>query len=170
MVRQETIKRIMEYVRKRPDLDPHLVGEGLFIFHLHREIEILAETLAAKLCGLSSRQMDTLEVLFHKQDEAITPAQLAEEVHLTRSAMTSNLDVLARKEYISREAHPSDRRMIIITLTPKGIEFCEEIMPVKYQNMCRVMKGLSKGARETLREVYIQIMKILGEIEAEVSS
>ena len=120
--------------------------------------------LSVKGYGLSVRQMDTLEALFHKQNEFITPAQLSEEIHLTRSAMTSNLDSLERKEYVSRMAHPKDRRMIVINMTPKGIELCKKIMPARYQDMIKVMKCFSREERESIRFFYSKMVQILGEM------
>ena len=170
MVRQETIKKIIDYAKKIPELDPEMVRDGISIFHLHREIDILAEDYTSKRFGISARQFDTLEALFHKQDKLLTPAQLAEEVHLTRSAMTGTLDSLERKRYISRKAHPTDRRRIIISLTRKGADFCEDIMPERYKAMCRVMKSLSEEARENIQEVYGQVLSTLRNLRMEVEN
>lgn len=169
MTRQETIERTIAYAEELPDVDPEIVRQGLTLFHLHREIEMLIENYAAKRYGLSSRHMDTLEVLFHKQDEVITPAQLADEIRLTRSAMTSNLDSLERKGYLSRTAHPDDRRMIIIDLTQKGLKLCNMIMPKRYRDMTRVMKHLSYEMREALEGTYNHLIDIFGEMIMEES-
>ncbi|MDB9822711.1 MarR family transcriptional regulator [Deltaproteobacteria bacterium] len=168
MVRQETIDRVIAYVNKMPDIDPEMIRIALSIFHLHREVEMLADTYVAKRYRLSPRQLETLESLFHKQDTTLTPAQLAEEVHLTRSAMTSTLDSLERKGYLSRAAHPDDRRMVIISLTQKGIEFCDKIMPARYQELARVMKGLSSEERDTLHISYNKLLQSIGGMLMEV--
>ncbi len=169
MVRQETTDKVIAYVKELPDIDPEIVRNGLSIFHLHREIEMLAETYVAKRYGLSTRHLETLETLFHKQDKSVTPAQLAEEIHLTRSAMTSNLDSLEHKGYLSRAAHPDDRRMIIITLTQKGKEFCKKIMPARYRDIAKVMKCLSSEMRDTLQIIYSNLMQRIEEMLMEVS-
>ena len=170
MVRQETIDRVIAYVKKLPDIDPEIVRKGLTIFHLHREIEMLAGTYAAKRYGISVRQLETLEALFHKQDKSLTPAQLAEEIHLTRSAMTSNLDSLQRKGYLSRAAHPADRRRLIISLTKKGLEFCEETMPERYRDMAKVMQYLSSEMRDTLHIIYNRLIENIGKMSMEVNN
>ena len=169
MVRQETIGRVIAYVKKLPDIDPEMARKGLTIFYLHREIEMLAETYVAKRFGLSTRQVETLEALFHKQDKSLTPAQLAEEIHLTRSAMTSNLDSLERKGYLSRSAHPDDRRSVIISLAGKGIELCEEILPIRYRYTTRVMRCLTSEMRDTLHIIYNKLIKNIGKMLMEVS-
>jgi len=169
MDKQETIDRAIAYAEKLPDVDPEKVKQGLILFHLNREIEMLIENYAVKRYGLSSRHLDTLEVLFHKQDKILTPAQLADEIHLTRSAMTSNLDSLERKGYVSRRAHPDDRRMIIIALTQKGLEICNGIIPTRYRDMIRVMNYLSEEMREELEVIYKKIMQGLEQILMEIS-
>jgi DNA-binding MarR family transcriptional regulator len=170
MDKQETIKRAVAYTEKLPGVDPEIVRQGLSIFYLHREIDMLKESYAIKKYGLSSRHMDTLEVLLHNQDKALTPAQLADEIHLTRSAMTSNLDSLERKGYLSRKAHPDDRRMIIISLTEKGLEVCDEIIPTRYRDMSRVMNYLSAEMREMLEVIYNKVMQGLGQMLMDVST
>jgi len=170
MIRQETIDRVIAYVKKFPDIDPEIVRKGLIIFHLHREIEMLAGTYVAKRYGLSVRQLETLEALFHKQDKSLTPAQLAEEIHLTRSAMTSNLDSLQKKGYLSRTAHPNDRRRLIISLTQKGLEFCDTIMPERYRDMRRVMEFLSSEMRDTLHIIYNKLIENIEKMLLEVSN
>jgi DNA-binding MarR family transcriptional regulator len=161
MVRQATIERSVAYAKTLPDTDPEILRKALTIFHLHRKIEMLVETYVAKQCGLSPRQVETLEALFHKQDKALTPAQLAEEIHLTRSAMTSNLDSLEQKGYLSRSAHPKDRRSVIISLAGKGIELCEEILPIRYRNTTRLMRCLSSEMRDTLHIIYNKLIESL---------
>lgn len=170
MVRQETIDRIIAYVKRLPDTDPEIVRKGLSIFHLHREIEMLAESYTAKRYGLSVKQLETIEALFHKQDKSLTPAQLAEEIHLTRSAMTSNLDSLQKKGYLSRTAHPDDRRSVIISLTQKGLEFCDKIMPTRYHDLSKVMQYLSSDMRDTLQTIYNTLIENIGKMLMEVNN
>ncbi len=167
-MREETIERIMSYVEKLPDVDPELVRKTLTIFFLHREVEILAESYSSRKYELSMRQFETLEVLYHKQDMDHTPAQLAEEINLTRSAMTGNLDSLEKKGYISRVTHPNDRRKLVITLTLKGRKHCEKIMAEKYRDLSRVMEDLSSEMADMLKDfnerLIINIKRMLMEV------
>ncbi len=170
MIRQETIERVISYVEKLPEIDPEIVRKTLTIFHLHREIEMLAETYISKRYGLSMRQMETLEALFHRQDNALTPARLAEEVHLTRSAMTSNLDSLQKKGYLTRTTHTVDRRKLIINLTEKGRALCEELMPTRYRELSMVMKSLSPEMRDTLQKTYNILIENINKMIMEASN
>jgi DNA-binding MarR family transcriptional regulator len=161
MIRQKMDERIRHYLEKLPDIDAEIVLEAMSILTLQHEVDMLSEVLHSRL-GLNARQMETLEALYHQPDRTLTPAQLADEVvHLTRSAMTSNLDSLERKGYISRSAHKVDRRMIAITLTEKGANFCEEKLPVRYHDMAKVIGILSPEERHIFYNAYKRVTEYL---------
>jgi len=160
MIKQETIDRIRHYLEKLPDIDAGIVLESLALLALHHEVDLLSEVLHSRL-GFNARQMETLEALFHHPDRTLTPAQLTDVVHLTRSAMTSNLDSLERKGYLARSAHKGDRRMIAVTLTEKGIKFCEEKLPVRYHDMEKLVGLLSPDDRKILYLAYTRIAEFL---------
>lgn len=67
------------------------------------------------------------------------PRFLAKELDLENSSMTGLLDRLERQGLITRQPDPSDRRGILIFLTPKGIaarhtiKVCVEELDVKLQ-------------------------------------
>jgi DNA-binding MarR family transcriptional regulator len=161
MIKQEMNERIRHYLETLPDIDAGLVLEALSILTLHHEVDMLSEILHGRL-GFNARQMETLEALFHHPDRTLTPAQLADDVvNLTRSAMTSNLDSLERKGYISRSAHKVDRRMIAVTLTEKGIKFCEEKLPVRYHDMAKVIEIMSPEERYIIYDAYKKVTEYL---------
>ena len=54
--------------------------------------------------------------------DALTSRELAELTGLTSSTVTALVDRLEATGVASRSAHPTDRRKIVITLTPSGIE------------------------------------------------
>jgi DNA-binding MarR family transcriptional regulator len=133
---------------------------------MHREIEMVTEIIGSRL-GLYARQLEILEILFNHPERQLTPAQLADEIHLTRSTITGNLDSLQKKGLIKRESHPDDRRMLLITLTQKGVDFCKKTMPQRYADTLMVMKVTSKNERATLRKVYKKILEKVKELAEE---
>ena len=123
-----TTNRIIEFARRFDDLDLNLIEEGLRIAHLHHEIDREIETHTADW-GLTARQVAIMEIMFHNADQTLTPAELADEVGLTRSAMTSALDALEKAGHATRAPHPSDRRMIAIALTDAGRKLMQQVLP-----------------------------------------
>jgi DNA-binding MarR family transcriptional regulator len=81
------------------------------------------------ICGLlginrsDSRCLDILE-----QQGRMTAGQLATESRLTTGAITAVIDRLERAGYAHRVPDPSDRRRVLIQLTPKAYEAAAELM------------------------------------------
>lgn len=46
--------------------------------------------------------------------------ELAETCNCSRSTITGVVDTMEKKELVSRESHPSDRRSLLVKLTKKG--------------------------------------------------
>jgi len=154
------LEGIRHYLENMPDIDPKVVIDGLSLLRVHHELDLLSELVHSRL-GFNARQMETLEALFHNPEKTLTPAQLTDVVHLTRSAMTSNLDSLERKGYIARAIHKEDRRMIAVTLTEKGIKFCEERLPIRYRDMIKIISLITPEEREALYSIYNKILGFL---------
>lgn len=156
----ENIIRIMEYVRSLDGIDPQVLQEGLEIARLHRQMEQVIENDMAGW-GLTARQVEIMEYLYHGEEATMTPAELSDIVGLTRSAMTSALDSLENLGYTVRAPHPSDRRMIAITLTPAGRVFIAKRLPERYKKLYHVMDSLSKNERTVLIRVYRKVIELL---------
>lgn len=88
--------------------------------HMHRaarEVVALVEKVAA-VAGLTAAELDLLEVL---ADQApCTIAVLLRESGYRPSTLTSVLDRLASRGWVSRDTHPGDRRSFVVSLTPDG--------------------------------------------------
>lgn len=157
-MKEYNIKRIRHYLERFPNINSERVIEGLSLCHNHCKVNLLAEFLSAKL-GFDS-QLETMEAIFHHEG-ILTPAQLADEVHLTRSTMTSILASLEVKGYISRSIFQEDRRMITIAMTDKGIRYCEERLPVRYHDIAKAMDILSPDERRILFNAYDTIANFI---------
>ena len=160
MPSKSAIKRIVEFASRLKGVDPHILQQGLEIAHLHHRVEQIIENDLSRW-GLTARQVEILESLFHNTEGTMTPADLADEVALSRSAMTSALDSLEKLGYTARAPHPSDRRMIAISLTQSGREFISRRLPERYQKFHRVMSSLSSRERTTLLQTYAKIIDLI---------
>jgi DNA-binding MarR family transcriptional regulator len=63
---------------------------------------------------------ETVAISYLSLDGPLSPRQLADQVGLTPSTMTALLDRLEHAGLAMRHAHPTDRRMSLITLTERG--------------------------------------------------
>ena len=160
MPSEDTIERIVAFAGKLHGIDPQVLREGLETAHLHHQIERVVEEHLAHW-GVTARQFEVMESLYHKPDGAMTPAALSEEVGLTRSAMTNALDCLATSGHIVRMPHPTDRRMVSICLTPSGRKFIGQRLPERYQQFHRIIASLSKKQRDIYLETNRMVLDLL---------
>lgn len=160
MASERTTKRIVEFASRLDGIDAKLIEEGLEIARLHHQVYQLIENDLANW-GLTARQVEIMESLYHNPDGTMTPADLADEVCLTRSAMTSSLDSLEKLGHTVRMPHPTDRRMVAICLTPSGREFIGQRLPQRYRRFHRVMSGLSAEERAVQLRTYKKVFDLL---------
>lgn len=160
MPSKNTIRRILEFAGRLEGVDPHILHDGLEIAHLHHRVEQVIENDLATW-GLTARQVEILECLYHNAESTMTPADLADEVGLTRSAMTSALDSLEKLGHTVRAPHPTDRRMVVISLTPSGRGFIGQRLPERYQRFHRIMGGLSQRERTSFLQVHRKVLDLL---------
>ncbi len=159
-------KIIKDTLEDWPVENRETITDGLALMDLHREIEMFAEIIGSRF-DIPIKQLEILEILFSYTEKELTPAELADEVHLTRSTMTGNLDALQKKGFITRESHPSDRRMTLIKITDKGIEFCKGAMPKRYADVFKVMSALSPDERNQMKDIYKKLLNLIKEIAME---
>ena len=159
-------KLITETFFEGPEKYKQIITEGLTLMDLHREIEMFAEIIGSRF-DIPVKHMEILETLFLHPEMQLTPAELSDIVHLTRSTMTGNLDTLQGKGLITRESHPSDRRSTLIKITDKGIEFCKNAMPKRYSDILKVMIALTSEERYQMKEIYKKLLNVIKEIAME---
>ena len=161
MPSQSTIEGIVNFASDLKGIDLKILREGFEIARLHRQVEQVIENDLAGW-GLNARQVEIMEALYYNTKGTMTPADLSEEVSLTRSAMTSALDSLEKVGHIVRRPHPTDRRMLAISLTPPGRAFIEKHLPERYQRLHRIFAGcLSKEERSCLLHSYAKVLEFL---------
>jgi len=58
---------------------------------------------------------------------AMSPSELGERLIVTRATVTGVVDSLERRGYVQRSPNPSDRRGIIVELTPSGRDVVAQV-------------------------------------------
>ncbi len=160
MPSQQTINGILDFASKLNEIDLEVLRKGLELANRHRKVEQAVEHDLAGW-GLNARQIEILESLYHNPEGTLTPADLSDEVSLTRSAMTSALDSLERQGYTVRSSHPTDRRMVVISLTKTGLAFIEKHLPERYRKVHRIVSCLSEKERDCMLRSYTKIFEFI---------
>lgn len=100
--------------------------------------------------GLTAPQYTALTALGHR--DGLTSAQLARRSFVTPQTMHEQVIALERAGLVSREADPSNRRLLRIHLTTTGRDRMRECADVVDDLEARVETALGPGHRDGFRD------------------
>lgn len=103
-------------------------------------------------------------LLVQPYPEEATPAQLADECHVTRAAMTSRLDRLVEARHVSREVDPLDRRRVIIRPTRSGRDLWERHLQ---EGMESEREAFSPLTRTELGQLNTLLRKVVRHLDGD---
>lgn len=145
-----------------PEMDPSAMFAFTTLLHSHDQVwKQMSGHFADH--GISQGRFMVMLMLFEKEGDGCptvhAPAEIAEQLQITRASVTGLLDSLEKDAFIRREPDPNDRRMMSIYLSEKGQAFMDEFLPPHFKLISRLMQGLNASERDTL----IQLLHKLGD-------
>lgn len=96
--------------------------------------------------GLSNAGAQTLAII-EGAGEPLAPSVIAERLMVTTGSMTSLLDTLERRHLVRRQAHPSDRRRLLVHLTDEGEALVDTFLPEIVAVQTALVAELSEADR-----------------------
>ncbi len=90
-----------------------------------------------------------------------TPHDLNRLVQLTSAGITRTLDRLESAGYVERTANPSDRRSVLVGLTPEGWEFGGEVAGAVSDAYAEVLAGLDEERLAAEQAALLQVIERL---------
>lgn len=115
---------------------------------------VLYQQYISELLNVYSHDFTTIDIL--KETGPITAGELAQRVGLTTGSVTSLVDRLEKRGYVTRERHPRDRRKVIIVPHYEEKTEVQNVFSNLNENM------LSLSAQYTEKELLI-IKRFLNE-------
>lgn len=104
-----------------------------------------------KHVGLSHAQVGMLYLLAHHKGSSVKEA--ADFLGVTKSAVTQLTDPLDTKGLITRQSDPADRRIVRLSLTPKGLQLLKKLARHKFDAV--------RTAIDSLEDKDVEILCIL---------
>jgi DNA-binding MarR family transcriptional regulator len=105
--------------------------------------------------GITQGEGHILSHLAASGDTSI--AELHRALAHRRSTLTSILDRLAKRRYISRESDPKDRRSFIVRLSAKG----KTVAALVHRELARIEEGALKGVTGRDFQSVVKVLQIL---------
>jgi DNA-binding MarR family transcriptional regulator len=122
---------------------------GLELRRMSAQGVLLSSAVAERL-GLSSSDLECLDVVMMAGPEPVTPGQLGAATALSSGAVTGVVDRLEKAGFVRREPDPADRRRVrIVPVEPRVRE-----LAAHYERLGQRMQALwSQYTEEQLRVV-----------------
>src|SRR3954451_19614947 len=106
-----------------------LVGEWRDILDRHARVSCALTHALEHEHGLGMSEFEVLERLAAEGECAVRVHQVAEDVHLSQSALSRVIDRLEKQNLLTRGVCENDRRAIYAELTPAGRDRYEAARP-----------------------------------------
>ena len=142
----ETIKA---HAARYPEVDPASSATCVMLLRVASDILAQVDDYLATH-ELSQGRWQVLMLLYRTPELAQNPCELARKAGVTRATMTGLLDGLEREGYVSRETVASDRRMLDVRLSAKGVKYLEVVMPGYFKLIKRVMRGVTEEEKHEM--------------------
>ncbi len=113
--------------------------------------------------GISQSKLAVLVYLSSDPHGYASPSELAKQCGVSRAAMTGLLDGLEHDGYVARDSDPSDRRALMVKLTPTGQQFLDWIAPQEQQPISDVMGSLEATDHQNLIDLIMKVIQVLDE-------
>ena len=107
--------------------------------------------------GITRMQGWIIGYLYRHSEEDIFQKDVEAEFQIARSTASGILQVMEKKNLITRESIPRDARLKRLVLTEKGMEFQMEIM----ENFDRVQRTLSKEIPPEKLECFLEVVDMI---------
>jgi len=143
-----------------PDIDVDLVMVVLNLGRASSQFNLLVETV----CEQFNLSVFELEVMVRLRSfpypHRLTPSLLSSSLMVSSGGLTKVLIKLESKDYIVRDANPTDKRSKIVRLTTLGIGFIEKYYP-QVQSMSKQFfeSKLSKRELSLLTTFLTKLLK-----------
>jgi DNA-binding MarR family transcriptional regulator len=155
---------LVEVARQYPDLDPSAMDAFLNLLYAGDQVRALMDEHLADH-GISLGRFRILMLLFRDKPEGCgqvdSPAELAEQLGVSRATVTGLLDTLERDGFLRRTESVEDRRQTAVNLTPRGEAFLRRFLPGHFRLIGTIVAELTESERKTL-------VRLLGKIVAGV--
>ncbi|MFJ7908041.1 MarR family winged helix-turn-helix transcriptional regulator [Kitasatospora sp. NPDC096204] len=166
MQQRDTVDDIVEqWARARPDLD---AGPMALIGRLRR-LNVRVDNALREyftVCGLDSSEFDVLATLRRSGEPyELNARALLKSAMVTSGAITNRVDRLSAKGLVERNPCPTDRRAVLVRLTPAGKELIDGALAGHVDNEERILSALDAEERTRLDALLRKLLIAHGDTE-----
>jgi DNA-binding MarR family transcriptional regulator len=133
---------------------------------LYRRDVAVARHRAALARTLGVTDVEMLALVHLAEQHALAPSAIARLLDLSSGGATALVQRLERAGHVTRERHPTDRRSILIRLSPPTTERLAAAAAPLNRGMETVAAELADAERAAVVEVFSELVSLSEELEA----
>lgn len=138
-------------------------AEDCIFFQLAKAGQAGARFWGQKVSGLGLTAAQAMVMRFLFDRDKLTSSELGSRTELDSATMTGILDRLEAAGLIERRPNPSDRRAILVHLTPKGRKTGEELAVLMKESNREFLQSFEAEDEKSLRTLLGRIRQRQGE-------
>lgn len=147
-----------------------MLDDGLKLWYLFsdcvdelRDAVVLSrhDAEVADFLSLTAGQLRLIQAvcrLTRDNEEGISLKALADELHLSSSAVSLMVDTLVRKNNLERLHSSQDRRMVLIRISPRGRTAIDKVRKHYSNVMKNFMAAMSEAERARAEELFTRLL------------
>jgi DNA-binding MarR family transcriptional regulator len=145
--------------RERPDLDVGPLEVLSRVSRLARRLDRVRGSAFAEH-GLDGWEFDVLSALRRAGTPyELSPGQLVTETLVTSGTMTNRVDRLVARGWVEREPDPTDRRGVIVRLTPGGMAVVDSALSDLLAREHELLAELGSDQRDDLAGLLRRLLR-----------
>lgn len=157
VMEDEVDRLVAAWRRERPDLDVEPLEVLSRVSRLARHLD-RARRLAFSEHQLEPWEFDVLTSLRRAgAPYQLSPGQLLTQTLVTSGTMTNRIDRLTKKGLVERLPDPSDRRGVLVRLTPEGRDRADQSLAGLLAQERAILGRLSRAERGELADLLRQL-------------
>ncbi|MBA3719377.1 MAG: MarR family transcriptional regulator [Nocardioidaceae bacterium] len=147
----DEVDRLVEaWGRERPELDPAPMQVFSRVTRLARHLD-RERRQAFAAHALEPWEFDVLSALRRSGEPyELSPGRLLHETLVTSGTMTNRVDRLVARRLVGRRADPTDRRGVLVRLTPRGRAAVDAALDALLGSERELLAALSTRERDRL--------------------
>ena len=143
-----------DFYDQTPDANV-LATEG--VMNTLRTADMLFDQIGRLLRPLNVSAAGGLVLGILRDHEPMSPSELGDRLIVTRATVTGLLDSLERRGFVRRSANPTDRRSLLVEITPAGLTVLQELRTIVHRNEKVWLDAFSESELRTYIELLHRI-------------
>lgn len=151
-------KLIREWLDTVPSLDLSGLPVIARIVRMSHYISQFVDANFARY-NLNVGEFEVLAALARNPDRQLSPKDLQKKILISSGGLSNRINRLEAKKYIVRMPDPSDRRGVIVKITPEGRKLTLEVVVTHVAIEKALIEGLNGDDQEQLASLLKKLIK-----------